>query len=367
MGNCCTEERTNAAGDAPTMVDSHKKPQEPIKEGPTFATPAVTPYPTEEPSNINHTSTFQPVPESQPASKQNTPLAADPAAPVPDVTQAPDVKSPEKLTKSQLAASFASSQFISVPKMNDLSAAAEAKYKQLGPYSSATHASEKALFSPRSSTEKGTYLMNTVDGSTYEGEVKQGVPNGFGKAIYSNGGMVEGFFKEGIPSGSVRKIHSTGAVYEGKMSNHFPNGPGTFTDDKGKNFKVEEWRNGDMYGKAIITALNGKVLFNGNLDKNARVGQGELTDELGTSHYVGTFVNNLMSGKGILKKNNGYIYDGEFLKNVEHGQGTLTTVDGRKIIGTFANGKPDGNCTLISDNGRQIKTIWKNGVKVGTA
>ena len=348
MGNCCSEDRTQTTGEFPAVHSNAEKPDNTMRQATPVGNDGVEP---------NHVTHITPLAVADNKEQQTATFA-------PEVTQNTQVKD-QQLTRSQLAASYVSSQFIPVNKMNSMNITAEAKYSQLGPFTSSKFANELEQMSPRLSNEKGTYLKNIVDGSTYEGELKHGVPNGFGKLILANGGIIEGFFKDGLPNGTVRRIHPNGSVYEGKFSNHYPNGPGILIDENGRVHNVAEFKDGDMYGKTLITSANGKVLFNGTLDKNGRVGQGELFDEPTGSHYVGNFLNNHMHGKGILKKNNGYVYDGEFKSGIEHGQGTRTTVDGRIIIGTFENGRPEGICTLITDKGDELQTVWRKGVIVG--
>jgi len=349
MGNCCSVDNYQASGCHPSLYKSHiknvigMKQETPVAEDNTGPNPSEITVPVVEEGNKNRSSSLSP----EATHNENS-----------------EIKN-QQLTNSQLAAVYVASQFVPVDIMNTMNSNVELKYRQLGPIKSSNFASEFEQRSGRLIIDRGTCLKNTVDGSTYEGELKHGVPNGFGKLILANGGVIEGFFKDGLPNGTVRRIYPNGSFYEGEFRNNYPNGSGIYTDEKGKMFHADEWRDSEMFGKILITSPKGFVIFNGTIDRSNGVGQGELFDEVAGTHYVGSFLNSRMHGKGILKKNNGYVYDGEFKSGIEHGQGTRTTVDGRIIIGTFENGRPEGICTLITDKGDELQTVWRKGVIVG--
>ena len=53
------------------------------------------------------------------------------------------------------------------------------------------------------------------DGSVYEGQLRDGVPHGYGKRVYTNGVIYEGGWKSGLRDGFGKYIWPDGTIYEG--------------------------------------------------------------------------------------------------------------------------------------------------------
>lgn len=309
------------------------------------------------PQSIPEPIILQPKPaESNP---QKTPEFNQPST---ATTPAPNTATPVTTTPAPAAAAGPAPTYTykAHNKMNTLNPVCDAKYSVLGPLPISKFPNEAAKYSTHLSTERGGCLRYEKDSSTYEGQVHEGYPHGFGRAIYNNGGILEGFFVKGVPNGPVRKIHPNGAMYEGIFKNNLPHGEGTYTDEKGKKYQCVDWQSGDMYGQTTVYAPNGIQVYKGEMKKNNKHGQGVSYDEATGSTMTGEFVDNKLV-KGSLVKNNGYKYEGEFIKGIENGNGVMTTVDGRKVSGTFLNGKAEGQCTLTNEYGRQMRTLWKKG------
>lgn len=153
---------------------------------------------------------------------------------------------------------------------------------------------------------KGNKLM-----IKFEGELRNGVPNGFGKESMPNGEVFEGSYVNGIRKEGTHDFPN-GTFYVGKYKDRLPNGKGT-------------------------------LIF-----KNGR-------------KYVGNFVGGSYSGQGSIFLRNGTSYIGEFEGNVYHGKGTMTTREGAKFIGTWKNGKP-WNIDIHETNGQKFLNMYVNGV-----
>ncbi len=65
----------------------------------------------------------------------------------------------------------------------------------------------------------GTGKMVYYDGTSFEGDFKDGFPvgNGKGKMLYSNGDIYEGELKDGNPFGKGKMLYSNGDIYEGSF------------------------------------------------------------------------------------------------------------------------------------------------------
>ena len=64
--------------------------------------------------------------------------------------------------------------------------------------------------------------------SKYNGEIKNGKPNGFGYQTYKNGNKYFGEHKNGLPNGEGRSIYPDGSMYLGEYKNGKFHGRGTF-------------------------------------------------------------------------------------------------------------------------------------------
>jgi hypothetical protein len=105
----------------------------------------------------------------------------------------------------------------------------------------------------------------------YQGQVKDGEPNGLGSLTYPDGSKYVGEYKDGIPNGqgthTFGKGDFEGDKYEGEYKDGIPNGQGTYTSSNGEKYKGE-WKdekpwNGKYYdkdGNIIGKFVNGKEI-----------------------------------------------------------------------------------------------------------
>ena len=154
----------------------------------------------------------------------------------------------------------------------------------------------------------------------YEGEIKNGKPDGFGILTYIN--LVScrpvcekkfvGEFKDGLRHGQGTHTWSEGSMYVGKYKDGKRNGQGTMTYSSGYRY-VGEWE----YGK--------------------RNGQGKHTWSEGDK------------------------YVGEFKDGMRNSQGTYTFSDGKRYVGEWKDGKRSNGTTY--DNMGNMIAKFVNGVK----
>ena len=93
-----------------------------------------------------------------------------------------------------------------------------------------------------------TYIF--PDGTVYEGQMRNGVPHGFGKFVYPNGDTYEGEFKDNRRDGVGNRrdgvgkyVVATGETYEGE-----------FKDGKNDGFGKNVWPDGSTYKVSSKTA-----------------------------------------------------------------------------------------------------------------
>ena len=74
------------------------------------------------------------------------------------------------------------------------------------------------LYKTSSGYAWGTFEDGKVQ-SKYNGEIKNGRPNGFGYQTYKNGNKYFGEHKKGLPNGEGRSIYPDGSMYLGEYKN----------------------------------------------------------------------------------------------------------------------------------------------------
>jgi hypothetical protein len=190
--------------------------------------------------------------------------------------------------------------------------------------------------------EQGTYIWS--DGSKYEGEFKDGKPNGQGTLISPDGYKYVGQWKDGKQDGQGNYYHVDGGRYVGEWKNGRRNGQGNYyyTERLGRDGAryVGEWKNGRRNGQGNYYYTDG-------------------------ARYVGEWKNGKFHGQGTLTWANGDKYEGEWKDGGFHGQGTLTysyPCCGQKYGGEWKDGKFHGQGTFTWSDGYIRAMSLKGGI-----
>lgn len=199
-------------------------------------------------------------------------------------------------------------------------------------------------------TPKSGPFKVKFSGSTYEGQVTDGVPHGLGKIVTSKGALIEGFFENGKLSKVVRFINVDTTGYTGGIEHKLKHGWGIYRDINGITIQAN-WNKGTTQGLIKILDSKGDVIFEGSSDKGVRSGTGKLVNKIEKYVYTGSFRNDLFDGFGTKKYFNGQVYEGHFKYGLEHGMGELRYIDGRILKIGFEYGHPRGIGTLITSDG----------------
>lgn len=177
----------------------------------------------------------------------------------------------------------------------------------------------------------------------YEGEWKNDLCQGHGKAFYFNGD-----------------------IYEGEWCEGKPHGHGTLYKKHGKTIETE-WDAGQMKAcvKGRIEYPDG-IVYKGEITLDSPDGQGVLTLADGTS-YEGVFMmDGLPSGEYTVNYVNGDIYTGMVINGMPNGNdANMTYANGDEYWGDFLNGKRSGNGMMVYHNGDMEDGIWENDVYIG--
>lgn len=188
------------------------------------------------------------------------------------------------------------------------------------------------------------------DGSSYEGEVKEGLRNGFGIEIGEGGyPYYAGYFINGQKIGKCLYMFLS-------------------SDKKSCTvFKSREGRSKIFKGKIYGTGeLIGRNVYKGDIRESKAHGMGEVHRN-GEKLYEGQFKNGLFDGTGSMYLGNEDIYIGDFKEDKIHGRGIYFFKSGKRYEGTFKNWKEDGKGKLFSPNGNLMYDgQWKQGRKTGT-
>lgn len=145
----------------------------------------------------------------------------------------------------------------------------------------------------------------------YEGDLKNGLREGFGKLTLSDGSIYEGGFENDVPSDADATLSfSDGRLYQGTFINGQIQGYGTL-----------DWPNGDVY--------------NGTFNANSITGSGTFFWASGNVTYTGTLQDGLRHGLGVMSWPDGRRYDGAFRLNHRHGFGIYQSANGATFRGFF--------------------------------
>ena len=190
-------------------------------------------------------------------------------------------------------------------------------------------------------TEKweGVVSKGNQDVAKYEGDIRNGKPNGQGTVTLSDGGKYEGDIRNGESNGQGTYTYPRGGKYVGVFKNGNRNGHGTYTFPDGRKY-VGESKDGQWDGQGTITYPDGRK-------------------------YVGEFKDEEFHGKGTLTRPDGGKYVGEFKNGKIHGQGTYTFEKGKyegfKYVGEWKDGTQQGQGTDSLPDGSNYVGEWKDG------
>jgi len=184
---------------------------------------------------------------------------------------------------------------------------------------------------------EGVESENNKDIGKYEGEIKNGVPNGQGIFTFPDGRKYEGELKDGDYNGQGTYTYSDGSKYIGEWKGGNRNGQGKDILPDGSTY-IGGWKNGKQHGEGTYTWLNGDK-YVGEYKDNIRTGQGTFTWSNGNK-YVGQYENGLRNGQGTFTWSNGNKYIGQYKDDKQNGQGKMILPDGKKYVGKWKNGRP---------------------------
>jgi hypothetical protein len=122
----------------------------------------------------------------------------------------------------------------------------------------------------------------------YEGDFKNGNPDGKGYCKWDGGEYYEGYWKNGDRSGEGTMVYSnvTGVKYTGEWEHGAKSGEGTMVYSSGNKY-IGEWSQGDKYGEGIMTYADSYIGFGFKVLDHKKTSK-VLTDKIITQVYAGS-------------------------------------------------------------------------------
>ncbi|MGZ5201766.1 MAG: hypothetical protein ACXWC4_18540, partial [Telluria sp.] len=189
---------------------------------------------------------------------------------------------------------------------------------------------------PRMSKLTGRGTETTFEGDRYEGDFVNGLRDGQGTIVRTDGTRIDGSFSKDVLISGVR-LRPEGWRYEGSFdSNQSPSGSGVLTTPNGSRYEGQ-FSKGTYEGKGIYRDVNGRVLDGEWIGGKFAIGT--VTKPDGSTHEADMRMSAAKgNGKGRTINFDGDEYEGEFKDGAYHGLGHLKTSRNNEYTGEFANG-----------------------------
>ena len=173
-----------------------------------------------------------------------------------------------------------------------------------------------------------------VDGCSYTGAAKNGVPQNFGWHELEND-RYEGEYKDGKCHGRGVCVRADGSRYEGGYEDGKCHGRGVCVRADGSRYEGE-FKHNKGHGRGIYVGANG-------------------------NRYEGEFKDGEPHGQGVYIWADGSRYEGECKEGKRHGRGVCVGADGSRYEGEFKNGEKHGRGILTSTDGSRREARYDNG------
>ncbi len=182
----------------------------------------------------------------------------------------------------------------------------------------------------------GNGIIIFTNGDKYEGEFQNDLLHGFGEYSYKSGHFFTGYFKKGRKNGNGTYININGSQYIGEFKYDLMHGKGKLIFSEIESYEGD-FRFNNIEGIGKYYYKNGSI-YEGEFKNWRKEGNGKISYTDGRS-YKGEFKNNKFNGLGIFKYSDGKIYEGNFLDGIPNGTGVLTQIDGEEFDCIYIVGK----------------------------
>lgn len=229
-------------------------------------------------------------------------------------------------------------------------------------------------------------MRKEYSNGSYEGEMKDGEPHGFGTYRWNDGDIYTGEYVNGVRHGKGKFVFASGNYYDGEWANGKYHGHGIFRWSDGDEFDGE-WQNGQRHGKGKWTYADGRyytgVWKNGESISSSSIvypSTSNATTATKTapkatttkgriqyehSYYEGDLVDGIQHGKGVYVWDDGTRYEGDFFEGNITGHGVVYYTNGDEYDGELKDGHRHGSGKWTYSNGDYCTGVWYNSNREG--
>ncbi|MGH8435367.1 MAG: C13 family peptidase [Pseudomonas sp.] len=203
---------------------------------------------------------------------------------------------------------------------------------------------------------QGPGRVDYANGSWFQGQFKDGQPEGLGKWQGPSGESYVGEFHQGLFDGQGKLTYSNGSSYEGGFKQARMEGEGTLKQD-GLSYRGE-FKQDRYHGFGKLERADGSS-FQGRFVQGQPDGEGVRSDGSG-NQFSGNFKQGLLNGTGSYKSSAGDFYSGDFRDDQFHGKGRYESADGDVWLGQFAEGALNGKGEYHGADGGHYAGLFRN-------
>lgn len=174
------------------------------------------------------------------------------------------------------------------------------------------------------------------DGSSYEGEFRNGRIEGKGKLLLPDGSLYEGNFKDETFHGRGKMVYEDGSTYIGDWSFGYREGQGSLVYPDGTEY-LGEFEGDEIHGEGSMVLSSGES-------------------------YSGSWEHGQTSGFGAINRLDGSVYLGMNKEGTRHGSGMIVWESGDTLHGSWQEGKMAEEGIFQFGDGSTMISYWDNGV-----
>ena len=190
-----------------------------------------------------------------------------------------------------------------------------------------------------------------ASGDQYEGEWRNGVPDGQGTLYYTNGDVFKGGMLRGVYNGQGELVRPNGDFVRGTWLIGIKDGLFEELWNDGSEYFKGSYQNGKRNGLGVLRMKDDKI-YEGEFKDNIFHGHGKILFHNEKIKYRGEFREGQMSGRGVmLWLNDNALYDGEVVNGIRNGFGVFTDNKNNKFCGYFKNDKKHGEGYFMTEQG----------------
>lgn len=188
--------------------------------------------------------------------------------------------------------------------------------------------------------KEGRGILYGEDQSKYIGEFQNDLPNGIGRLLFNDGSYYEGMLKDGKQNG-YGKYEFENYIYIGNWVNDMREGKGEEQFKDGSFFKGN-FHLDQKKGLGILIYPNGKSIEGYFNSENTINGICRMKFEDNSKVSLGLWEQGVMKGINLFYWDNNQKYIGEYVNFVKNGFGIFCWEDHSIYVGYWINGKQHG-------------------------